>query len=415
MGVEVTFSTSQSAIHRITKSNTDPSQLGLTFSPFFDGYEYGLQPGVDMGQYIADVKTHGSQHIRDVIDTGLNQGNPFTHLVYTTLASWAGQVAHSLSVPCTLLWLQTATILDIYYYNFNGYGDIIRKTYDDPKYSVKLPGLPSITSIDLPSHLVSSNTNNFGLPIFEDHIAIIAEETNPSILVNTVDNLEFGFLRSIEKLNMKAIGPLIPSDTPDKSYGGDLFESSRDYTKFLDSKPESSVIYISFGSISVLSDKQNQEIGQALVEIGRPFLWVIKEESNEFSISDELRTLGTIVPWCSQVKVLSHKSVGCFVTHCGWNSTLESLTCGVPMVAFPQWTDQMTNAKLIEDVWKTGVRVKINEEGIVEKSEMKKCMEMVMENDEVKMNAKNLKDLAKEAGKQGGSSCLNLKAFVDQI
>ena len=67
----------------------------------------------------------------------------------------------------------------------------------------------------------------------------------------------------------------------------------------------------------------------------------------------------------SQVEVLSHGSLGCFVTHCGWNSTMESLGSGVPMVAFPQWTDQGTNAKMVQDVWKTGVRVddKVNGDG----------------------------------------------------
>ena len=54
---------------------------------------------------------------------------------------------------------------------------------------------------------------------------------------------------------------------------------------------------------------------------------------------------------------LSHPAVGCFFTHCGWNSMVEALSLGVPMVAMPLWTDQTTNAKLIEDLWKVGVRV----------------------------------------------------------
>ncbi|CAK9133720.1 unnamed protein product [Ilex paraguariensis] len=85
-----------------------------------------------------------------------------------------------------------------------------------------------------------------------------------------------------------------------------------------------------------------------------------------------------IVPWCSQLEVLSHPSLGCFVTHCGWNSTLESLVTGVPVVAFPHWSDQTTNARMIEDVWKTGVRVKPNGEGTVEDNKLKQCIEMVM-------------------------------------
>ena len=65
--------------------------------------------------------------------------------------------------------------------------------------------------------------------------------------------------------------------------------------------------------------------------------------------------------WYLQLEVLTHKAIGSFMTHCGWNSTLEALSLGVPMVAMPQWTDQLTNAKFIVDVWKVGVRIKMNE------------------------------------------------------
>ncbi|KAG5589098.1 hypothetical protein H5410_039612 [Solanum commersonii] len=59
--------------------------------------------------------------------------------------------------------------------------------------------------------------------------------------------------------------------------------------------------------------------------------------------------------------ITSVGSIGCFLTHCGWNSTLESISLGVPMVAIPQWTDQPTNAKLVKDVWEIGVRAKQDE------------------------------------------------------
>ncbi|KAM7489182.1 hypothetical protein LguiB_026666 [Lonicera macranthoides] len=316
MGVQVTFSTSQSAIKRISKTDTTIPQ-GITLSPFVDGYENGLQPGVDLEDYISEVKNHGSQHIAELITTGAAEGKPFSQVVYTTLISWAGRVAHRLCVPCTLLWIQPATIFDIYYYYFNGYGDVIGKSNNDPSSSIQLPGLPLLTSHDLPSFLLSSNTYNFALPAFKEHFNIIEEETNPNILVNTFDALEFGFLRTTEKLKMKAIGPLMPlafldrKDPSNKSFGGDLFQKSRNYTELLDSKTESSVVYISFGSISVLSSKQIEEIGQALLQSRRPFLWVIREDNNgakkkedETNFSDELKALGMIVPWCSQVEVL---------------------------------------------------------------------------------------------------------------
>ena len=143
-------------------------------------------------------------------------------------------------------------------------------------------------------------------------------------------------------------------------------------------------------------------------------------EEDKLSCTEELEQMGMMVPWCSQVEVLSHPSLGCFVTHCGWNSTLESLVLGVPMVAFPQRSDQGTNAKLIEDVWKTGVSVMVNKDGIVEGDEIRRCLELVVGDGErgeaIRRNAKKWTELAMEATNEvGSSSSINLKAFVDEI
>ncbi|KAL1328636.1 hypothetical protein HN51_038453 [Arachis hypogaea] len=98
---------------------------------------------------------------------------------------------------------------------------------------------------------------------------------------------------------------------------------------------------------------------------------------------------------------------------------MESLVCGVPVVAFPQWSDQKTNAKLIEQVWKIGVRVVEDEaDGIVTGGEIRRCVEMVMESNgekakEVRRNGEKWKIMAKDASKEGGPSDTNLKAFLN--
>jgi anthocyanidin 3-O-glucoside 5-O-glucosyltransferase len=271
--------------------------------------------------------------------------------------------------------------------------------------------------------------------LLQEQLEQLSQETNPKVLVNSFDALELGAMNATEKFNLIGIGPLIPSafldgkDPLDKSFGGDLFQGSEDYTEWLNSKPKSSVVYVSFGSILVLSNRQMEEISRGLVQSGLPFLWVIRDEQNKKKEKEEddqlsacreaiLEKQGMVVPWCCQVEVLSHPSIGCFVTHCGWNSTLESLVSGVPVVAFPHWTDQGTNAKLIEDVWKTGVRVVANEEGIVEGDEIKRSLDLVMadgKTGDFRKNAKKWKDLAMDAVKDGGSSDKNLKAFVDEV
>ncbi|CAK9139701.1 unnamed protein product, partial [Ilex paraguariensis] len=428
MSVKVTFLTSVSAISHMAK--TTPPPEGLTFASFSDGYDNGWSTSDE--RFLSELTRLGSQAVEELITAGAAEGHPFTHMIYTTLIPWVGQVARRLHVAATLLWIQPATLFDIYYYYFDGYAETIKNNSSDPSFSIELPGLPPFAICDLPSFFHSSNSNiyNFALPALIGHFELLDVETNPKILLNTFDALETEALRAIEKYNLKAIGPLIPSafldgkDPSDTSFGGDLFQKSRDYVEWLNSKPKSSVVYVSFGSISVLSKQQMEELAFGLLESHRPFLWVIRgtgngeKEEEKLSRSEELEKQGMIVPWCSQVEVLSHPSVGCFVTHCGWNSTVESLVSGVPVVAFPQWTDQTTNAKLIKDVWKTGERV-TESGGVVGGGEIKRCLELVIgsgdRGEEMRENAKKWKDLAREAVKEGGSSDMNLKAFVDEI
>ncbi|KAJ4823845.1 hypothetical protein Tsubulata_036102 [Turnera subulata] len=432
-GAHVTFATSLSARRRMKESLPD----GMSFAPFSDGYDDGFKVGSDdPRRYMSQISSRGSQSLNALILAAAEDGRPFTCLVYTLLLPWAGEVAHAHGLPVALLWIQAATVFDIYYHYFNGYSHIFSHC-NDPSYVVNLPGLPSLTTRDLPSFLLPTNPYAFLLSSFQEQLEQICKETSPKVLLNTFDDLESESLLAIrDKCQLIGIGPLIPSafldgkDPSDTSFGGDLFRGGEDYMEWLDSKPKSSVVYVSFGTLAVLSKPQMEALARGLLASGLPFLWVIRsedgygaklpnEEDNLMGFREELEQQGVIVPWCCQVQVLSHPSVGCFVTHCGWNSTLESLATGIPVVAFPQWTDQGTNAKLIEDVWKTGMRVVANQEGIVESEEIKRCLDLVVGSGEVaediKRNAKKWKDLARDAAKEGGSSNKNLKAFVDEV
>ncbi|KAG1334239.1 putative Crocetin glucosyltransferase, chloroplastic [Cocos nucifera] len=143
------------------------------------------------------------------------------------------------------------------------------------------------------------------------------------------------------------------------SKDNDLFKpDNKGCMEWLELKPERSVVYVSFGSIAVIKKQQLEEILWGLRESGRPYPWVVRKDNREEGVELEDGEDGMVVEWCSQVKVLSHPSVGCFVTHCGWNSTLESLVSGVPTKGVRQWTDQGTNAKLME-MWAMGWGVRL--------------------------------------------------------
>ncbi|KAK7359327.1 hypothetical protein VNO77_01282 [Canavalia gladiata] len=431
LGAHVTISTTVFMHHRIKNK---PTLASLSFLPFSDGYDDGftLTEDTNYTHYKSEFKRRGSEFVTDLIVSNAEEGHPFTCLVYTPLLPWAAQVARGLHVPTAMLWTQPAMVLDIFYYYFHGYGDYIAEKTKEASCSIELPGLPLLLAPrDLPSFLLGSDSNLDPLLIsmFEEQLDYLDTETNPVILVNTFEELEPEAFRAVDKFNMIPIGPLIPSafldgkDPSDTSFGGHIFLPSDGYMEWLDSKPDKTVVYVSFGSFCELSKKQLEEIARALLDSGVPFLWVIRENAKEGELScrEELEEKGKIAKWCSQPEVLSHPSLGCFVTHCGWNSSIESLVCGVPMVAFPQWTDQKTNAKLIEDVWKIGVRVDhgMNEEGVVEKEEIRRCLEVVMGNgekgEELRMNVRKWKGLAKEAVTDGGSSQKYLNAFLDNV
>ncbi|KNA10118.1 hypothetical protein SOVF_147030 [Spinacia oleracea] len=437
-GADVTFATAASA-HKCLKKAMIPK--GMTFANFSDGYDDGFKTtDTDVMTYLSTFRQRGVETLAELFEKSAAEGKKVTCLVYTLLLPWAAEVARRYHVPSALLWIQPAMVFDIYYYYFNGYREVINDCEKDPSWSLELPNLPfKLKARDLPSFLLPSNPYlyTFALPTFHEQIQELEKEEKPKILVNSFESLEVDALNAIEKFNLIPIGPLLPSafldgkDPSDKSFGGDLLQQSKeaDYMEWLNSREQkSSVIYMSFGSMSVLAKPQMEELAKALIQTHRPFLWVIREKTSneideenndedELSYMEELKQQGLIVPWCSQVEVLSHPSVGCFVTHCGWNSTLESLTSGVPMVGFPQWTDQMTNAKLVEDVWKTGVRVKVSEEegGLVKSEEIKRCLEEVMESEEMRDNAKKWGEFAVEAAKEGGSSDMNLKAFMEEL
>lgn len=224
---------------------------------------------------------------------------------------------------------------------------------------------------------------------------------------------------------LKAIGPTIPSMYLDKQleddydYGMSLFKPNHiECMKWLNDKPKGSVVYVSFGSGGKLEPEQMEEIAWGLNESDTNFLWIVRETEKEKLPKGYVASKGLVVTWCRQVEVLAHESIGCFVTHCGFNSTLETLSLGVPVVGMPQWTDQPTNAKCLEEIWGVGVQVKADEKGIVTRENLVSCIKEIMEGERgvvARRNATKWRDLAIQAVGEGGSSDKDIDEFVSQL
>ena len=208
----------------------------------------------------------------------------------------------------------------------------------------------------------------------------------------------------------------------DDDYGLDLYALDASISmNWISDKPPGSVVYVAFGSMAGLSEKQMEELAWGLNNTNLYFLWVVRaceRAKIPTNFLEQLGDKGLIVNWSPQVKVLAHEATGCFFTHSGWNSTIEALSMGVSMVAMPQWSDQPPNAKLVEDVWKVGVRVKVNEDGIVTREEVKSCIRQVMEGErskEMKKNGEKWRELAIEAISEGGTSDTDIDEFVSKL
>lgn len=205
----------------------------------------------------------------------------------------------------------------------------------------------------------------------------------------------------------------------DKTYGVDLFSSTDSEAApcmtWLDKQEPCSVVLASYGTVANLNKEQLDELGNGLCDSGKPFVWVLRSNEAE-KLSRQLggrcKERGLIVPFCPQLEVLAHKATGCFLTHCGWNSTIESIASGVPMVAMPQWADQPTTAKYVESAWGIGVRMR---KGSLVRKEVERCIREVMGGERKHVygrNAARWMHKAKEAMQEGGSSDKNIAEFA---
>ncbi|OEL18777.1 Crocetin glucosyltransferase, chloroplastic [Dichanthelium oligosanthes] len=433
----VTFSTAVSGHRRMFPSLASPDgetvdAAGVLHVPHSDGFDDGFNPAVHgAGTYRARATAAGRDTLSAVVSRLASRGRPVTCLVYTFLVPWVPDVARDHGVPAALFWIQPAAVFAVYYRYFHGHDAALAVCANgaDPAATVCLPGLPPLRPDALPSAvgITSPEHRHYLLLDLVRDLFMSLDEHRPRVLVNTFDALEPDALRAVPEFELAAVGPVVPDDDASPS-SADLLhrpDAKVAYMEWLDAKPARSVVYVSFGSIFSIRDQQEEEMRRGLEATGRPYLWVARkaaadgrasQDSSSSSAGDGDAARGLVVEWCDQVRVLSHPAVGCFVTHCGWNSTLESVTRGVPMVAVPQWTDQPTVAWLVEARMGAGARARVDGEGVVDRAELRRCVETAMGDGEaaaaIRAQSDRWRELASEAVAPGGTSERNLRAFA---
>ncbi|XP_070053087.1 7-deoxyloganetic acid glucosyltransferase-like [Nicotiana tomentosiformis] len=252
------------------------------------------------------------------------------------------------------------------------------------------------------------------------------------LILNTFEDLDGPLLSLIRSHCQQtyAIGPLhlhlktklAEKRMPISASSNSLWEEDHRSIQWLDAQPIESVIYVSFGSMATLSKEEILEFWHELVNSGIRFLWVMRsnllrgEESNHQFVKELAEGCierAYIVSWAPQEKVLAHSAIGGFLTHSGWNSTMESIVQGKPMICWAVYVDQRVTSRFVGEVWKIGVDMKdICDRYIIEK--MVKDL-MVTNRDEFKKSAEKLSNLAKESVGDGGSSYNALQCLVDDV
>ncbi|KAL8124671.1 hypothetical protein AgCh_012355 [Apium graveolens] len=244
-------------------------------------------------------------------------------------------------------------------------------------------------------------------------------DSDDRIICNTTSELEQGALSSFPEI--LPIGPLMASNRLGKS-AGHLWPVDTTCITWLDQQPSCSVIYAAFGSFTLFDLNQLQELALGLKQTNRPFLWVVRPDMTNEKIKMYLEEFeariqkrGRIVSWAPQDKVLSHPSVSCFLSHCGWNSTMEGVSNGVPFLCWPYFTDQFINQNYICDVWKVGLGLNKTESGMITREEISNKVEQLLSNKSFRERVLLFKEKATNSVQKGGCSYKNMSSFVKWI
>ncbi|XP_008806065.1 gallate 1-beta-glucosyltransferase-like [Phoenix dactylifera] len=424
-GLLVTFSSTDMIGRRIASAAKNSVDHGdgvpvgrghLRFEFYPDGWEPDDPRLHDLDALLPHLHDVGVPALVDMIRRFADAGRPVSCIVNNPFIPWVLDVANDMGIPAAVLWVQSCAVFSTYYHFHYSLAEFPSEAH--PDVSVTLPGIPTLRPEDLPSFLLPSNPYKSLTDAILQQFQKISKAT--WVLANTFEELESDAIKAISELSpLIPVGPLVEADDGEesqKAIKGDMFEAA-DCMEWLDAQDPLSVVYMSVGSVVVLSREEMEEMACGLKNIGRPFIWVVRNDCRNLlpeNFVEETKERGMVVGWSPQDRVLTHRSVACFVTHCGWNSTLEALTSGVPVVAYPQWGDQLPDAKFLVDVYRVGVRLWAP----AKREDLERCVQNVMTGPEAEGMRKRAvvwREAARKALTDGGSSDRNIQAFVDEI
>ncbi|GJY45531.1 UDP-glycosyltransferase 83A1 [Tanacetum coccineum] len=348
-------------------------------------------------------------------------GDKVTCVIADACIGWAIRVAKDMEIRRAAFWPASVTTLASML--------SFQKLIDDG--IINNSGVPlSDQTIQLSETMPPIKPENLGWVGFPDAATIeavfqgIIEAEKASkmtdwFICNSTTELESAAFSLYPKL--LPIGPLLASNRlADQT--GQFWQEDSTCLAWLDQQPPSSVIYIAFGSFTIFNQIQFQELALGLELSNRPFLWVVRPGMTRETTAaypdefiERVSSRGRIVSWAPQQKVLAHPSIACFTSHCGWNSTIEGVTNGLPFLCWPYFADQFHNETYVCDIWKTGLRFTKNEAGIITREEITSKIEHLLSEQTFRDKALDIKDKITNSINKGGSSHSNLNSFIEWV
>ncbi|MFS7966715.1 putative UDP-glucuronosyl/UDP-glucosyltransferase [Helianthus anomalus] len=362
-------------------------------------------------------KQDGADALRDELELLLASGKdePVSCLITDAFWHFTQSVADSLNLP--RLVLRTSSLYStIIYSSIPLLDDCGYFTLDDSHLEEQVVEFPLLKVKDILKIGIKSNKDPYA-----ELIGDMVKQTKASsgIIWNSFKELEETELERVQH-DFPILNFLIPLPKYLTASSSSLLDQDRTFFPWLDQQPPKSVLYVSFGSISKVDEKEFLEIAHGLVHSKQAFLWVVRPGFVKGSTSLELLPngfpgeRGRVVEWAPQQEVLAHEATGAFWTHSGWNSTLESVCEGVAMICSPFRGDQPLDARYMSDV----LRVSVYLENGFQRGEISSAIRRVMvaeEGKEIRERVRVLKQKANVSLMKGGSSNESMESLVDYI
>ncbi|XP_075485688.1 UDP-glycosyltransferase 76B1-like [Primulina tabacum] len=402
-------------------NSPDPSRYPqFTFHLIPDGLPEDQASKGDLAGLIDRLNTNCVGPTRECLGKLLSTHDDVACMVTDAMMYSSQSVAEDLGIPrivlrtssvCSFLAFASVPVLLEKGY----FSDILDSRREDPVLE-----LPPLRVKDIPG-IQTRNLIDVELKIIRSMVE--GTKTASGLIFNTFQDLEEPNLANLKehfRIPTFLIGPFHKFFSAASS---SLLTQDRSSISWLDTQKPSSVIYVSFGSAAKMDEKDVREVAWGLAHSMQPFLWVVRPGSvqgsawlesfpNEFL--EVVSKRGCIVKWAPQQEVLSHPAVGGFWTHSGWNSVLESICEGVPMICSSLFADQPVNSRYVSDVWQLGIKLEYG----LKREEIESAIRKIMldrQGQEIRERALHLKEKIDVSLKTDGFSSQSLNALSDLI